>query len=112
MDLTIIMQLVLSVTAAAVGASIYAVLWWSINNQTDPETWDMPKFGATVLLGAILGILGWYNGIPVTMATIGPLIAGYVFILPVLEKVIKFVIRQFYGVTPATYRSVRAGFKR
>jgi hypothetical protein len=101
MDYAMLMELALSLIVAMFGAAIYSLVWWAMNNQTDPQMWDMTKLYATMALGAVLGALGWYHSIPVTMETIGPLILAYVFLLPMIEKIIKFIFRAFTGPAPA-----------
>ena len=93
MDFMTVLMLAEAMLVAAIGAAIYSVIWYAKNNQTDPATWDLSQFVSTVILGALIGGIGWAYGIVVTIDNIGVLIAGYAFLMPMIETFVKIIIR-------------------
>ena len=85
-----------SIILAAVAGALYGVLFYVKAQQKSGEDFDYWKFGATVLLSAIIGVVMGAAGLPVTQATVELQIAAYVGYVVVLETLMKVTWRQLY----------------
>jgi len=74
----------------------YGVLFYVKAQQSSGEEFDYWKFGATVLLAAIIGVAMGLGGMPVTQATLEVQLAAYVGYVVVLETVLKLIWRKAF----------------
>ena len=85
-----------AITLAAIAGAGYGVLFYVKARQSSEEEFDYWKFGATVLLAALIGIAMGTAGMPVTQATVEVQIAAYVGYIVVLETTLKLIWRKLY----------------
>ncbi len=81
---------------AAIAGAGYGVLFFVKANQNSGEEFNYWRFGATVLLAAIIGIAMGATGMPVTQATVEVQVAAYVGYVVVLETLLKVIWRKLY----------------
>lgn len=86
-----------AIILAAIAGAVYGVLFYIKAQQNSGEDFDNTKFGATVLLAAIIGVAMSATGMPVTQATLEVQIAAYVGYVVVLETVLKLIWRKLYS---------------
>jgi len=85
-----------AIILATLAGAGYGVLFYVKAQQSSGETFDYWKFGATVLLAALIGTAMGVSGMPVTQATVEVQIAAYVGYVVVLETVLKLIWRTVY----------------
>ena len=101
MTVVVFLQILVAVVIAAMGSAIASIVWYAYQNQTDPESWDMNKFAATVILGMMVGVVQYLTtGVMVTYETIGPLIMAYAFAIPFVQMVIVYIVRVVTNYIP------------
>lgn len=76
---------------AILTAVIYAVIGYakSVN-----EDFSFSKFGATIVLGLIIGIIMYSSGIPITEANVAEQFVAYGGLLYVVENILKALYRR------------------
>ena len=83
----------------SVGASVlYSLLWYSrqVVDPTKPTpAYDFWKLGATIVVGAVVGIIAIISGVEVTQVGIESQLLAYGFVIAVIEQVGKAFYRNF-----------------
>ena len=87
-----------SVIVAVAAASLYSLLWFS--RQVVDPTKETPKFdpwkmGATLVIGACIGLVSVITGIEISQAGIEAQLTSYGFLVAVVEQVGKALYRNF-----------------
>ena len=59
------------------------------------EEFDVTKFGATILVGALVGVVLYVKGAAITESSVTEQFAAYAGIVVIVENVIKAVMRWF-----------------
>ena len=85
-----------SIVLAMLAGAGYGVLFYVKAQQSSGEEFNYGKFGATVLLAAIIGIAMGAAGMPVTHVTLDLQLAAYIGYIVVLENVLKLIWRKLY----------------
>ena len=85
-----------TIVLAVLAGAVYGGLFYFKAQQKTGEELDYKKFGATVLLAAIIGGVMGAAGMPVTQVTVEVQFAAYVGYVVVLENVLKLVWRKIY----------------
>ena len=85
-----------TIVMALLAGAGYGVLFYVKAQQGSGEKFDYWKFGATVLLAALIGAAMGIGGMPVTQATLDLQLAAYIGYVVVLETVLKLIWRQLY----------------
>lgn len=85
-----------SIFLAMLAGAGYGVLFYVKAQQSSGEEFNYGKFGATVLLAAIIGIAMGAVGMPVTHVTLDLQLAAYIGYIVVLENVLKLIWRKLY----------------
>ncbi len=80
------------------GALIYSLLWYS--RQVIDPTKETPKFdpwkmGATLVIGACIGLVSVITGIEISQAGIEAQLTSYGFLIAAVEQVGKALYRNF-----------------
>ncbi|RKY68967.1 MAG: hypothetical protein DRQ24_11225 [Candidatus Latescibacterota bacterium] len=81
-----------TILIAIVAAAIFASAGYLKSSGT--ENFDATKFSATVLVGAIVGVVMYFGGVPVTEANVIEQLAAYAGIVAVVENILKAIIRR------------------
>jgi len=81
-----------TILIAIVAAAIFASAGYLKSSGT--ENFDATKFSATVLVGAIVGAVMYFGGVPVTEAGVAEQLAAYAGIVAVVENVLKAFLRR------------------
>ena len=77
---------------AIFAAVLYSLIWWASKNidPTKPsENFDFLSLGATVLIGAGVGIAATFTGSPITQLNIETQLVAYGSVIAVLERILK-----------------------
>lgn len=82
----------LTAAEGAAYAAVYAALWYARRRQHENEDFDPAKFGATVVLGAALGVAMALAGDPLSQADIEAKLVVYAGLLTVLTPIIRMVL--------------------
>jgi len=82
---------------AALAGALYGGLFYLKAQQDSGEDFDISKFGATVLLAAIIGFAMGVAGMPVTQVNVEVQIGAYVGYVVILETVLKLIWRRLYS---------------
>ena len=85
-----------TIVLAMLAGAGYGVLFFVKAQQNSGEEFDYWKFGATVLLAAIIGVAMGAVGMPVTQVALEVQLAAYVGYVVVLETVLKLIWRKIY----------------
>ena len=85
-----------AIVLAMLAGAGYGVLFFVKAQQNSGEEFDYWKFGATVLLAAIIGVAMGAVGMPVTQVALEVQLAAYVGYVVVLETVLKLIWRKIY----------------
>jgi len=85
-----------AIILATLAGAGYGVLFFVKAQQNSGEEFDYWKFGATVLLAAIIGVAMGAVGMPVTQVALEVQLAAYVGYVVVLETVLKLIWRKIY----------------
>ena len=85
-----------TIVLAMIAGAGYGVLFFVKAQQNSGEEFDYWKFGATVLLAAIIGVAMGAVGMPVTQVALELQLAAYVGYVVVLETVLKLIWRKIY----------------
>jgi hypothetical protein len=97
-DATLVSQLLVAV----VGAAVYALVFYAKNNAVDIDNFDWGKFGATLLVGAIIGGVNFaFGGILPTSGGVESALVLYAGATALVETVIKAIWRRINPPTPA-----------
>ena len=83
----------ITILIAVLAAAIFASAGYLKSSGT--EDFDATKFSATVLVGAIIGAIMYFGGVPVTEAGVLEQLAAYAGIVAVVENILKAIIRRF-----------------
>jgi hypothetical protein len=75
-----------------VGATIYAVAAYF--RETPLEKFDPIKFGSTIAVGALIGVVAVNSGIPITEQWVGTQIVAYAGVTAIVENVLKSIFRR------------------
>ncbi len=86
-----------AIIMAALAGGLYGGLFFIKARQSSGADFDYGKFGATVLLAALIGIALGATGMPVTHATVEVQLAAYVGYVVVLETILKLIWRKLYA---------------
>ena len=86
------------VIVAVAAALLYSLLWFS--RQVVDPTKETPKFdpwkmGATLVIGACIGLVSVISGIEITQAGIEAQLTSYGFLIAAVEQVGKALYRNF-----------------
>jgi len=87
---------VYAIILAMIAGAGYGVLFYVKAHQNSGEEFDYWKFGATVLLAALIGVAMGAAGMPVTQASLEVQLAAYVGYVVVLETVLKLIWRNVF----------------
>ena len=82
----------ITILIAVLAAAIFASAGYLKSSGT--ENFDATKFSATVLVGAIVGAVMYFGGVPVTEAGVAEQLAAYAGIVAVVENVLKAFLRR------------------
>lgn len=90
-----------SVIVAVAAALLYSLLWFS--RQVVDPTKETPKFdpwkmGATLVIGACIGLVSVISGIEITQAGIEAQLTSYGFLVAVVEQVGRAIYRNLTQV--------------
>jgi len=85
-----------AIILATLAGAGYGVLFYVKAQQNSGEEFDYWKFGATVLLAALIGVAMGAAGMPVTQTTLEVQLAAYIGYVVVLETVLKLIWRKIY----------------
>ncbi len=85
-----------TIVLAMLAGAGYGILFFVKAQQNSGEEFDYWKFGATVLLSAIIGVAMGAVGMPVTQVALEVQLAAYVGYVVVLETVLKLIWRKIY----------------
>ncbi len=90
-----------SVIVAVAAALLYSLLWFS--RQVVDPTKETPKFdpwkmGATLVVGACIGLVSVISGIEISQAGIEAQLTSYGFLVAVVEQVGKAIYRNLTQV--------------
>lgn len=85
-----------SIVLAVLAGAVYGGLFYFKAQQNSGEEFDYGKFGATILLAAIIGLAMGAMGMPVTQATLEVQLVAYVGYVVVLETVLKLIWGKLY----------------
>lgn len=85
-----------AIILAMIAGAGYGVLFYVKAQQNSGEEFNYEKFGATVLLAAIIGLAMGVAGMPVTQVTLEVQLAAYVGYVVVLETILKLIWRKLY----------------
>jgi len=78
----------------AVVAAIVFALSGYLKSAKDEE-FDATKFAATILVGALVGVVLYVKGAPITEEAVATQFAAYAGIVVILENALKAVVRWF-----------------
>ena len=78
----------------AVVAAIVFALSGYLKSAKDEE-FDATKFGATILVGALVGVVLYVKGAAITEEAVATQFAAYAGIVVILENALKTVVRWF-----------------
>jgi len=85
-----------AIVLASLSGALYGILFYVKARQNSGEEFNYWKFGATVMLAAIIGGAMGATGMPITQATLEVQLAAYVGYVAVLETVLKLIWRQLH----------------
>ena len=85
-----------TIIMAMIASAGYGVLFYVKAQQSSGEAFNYGKFGATLLLAALIGIAMGATGMPVTQVTVEVQFAAYVGYVVVLENLLKLLWRKLY----------------
>lgn len=91
-------SLLVALLQGAIGGAAYGFLTYAKNRekqQTDKEQFDPRKLGATVILGAGIGITNALAGNPLTLETVSMTIAAHSGAVVLIENFLKWVGRWY-----------------
>ena len=77
---------------AVVSAALYALVGYAKSVGEEP---DLAKAGATMILGAVIGVLMAASGIDVTQINVTEQMVIYVGLVAVIENAIKAIVRRY-----------------
>lgn len=80
-------------------AAVYALAFYLKRYQEDGVAFDFVKFGSTLILGLVIGVVSVYSGIGVSSETVIAQFAAYAGFTAVIESVIKMLWRAISGNT-------------
>lgn len=86
-----------AILVAVVVSAGYALLGYAKNVGTD---FDLEKYGATVILGTIIGVILYSSGTPITEAVVVELMAVHVGLLCIIENGLKALYRRVRPFLP------------
>jgi len=81
-----------TVLIAVFSAALYALLGYLKSVEEEP---DITKAGATMILGALIGVLLATSGIDVTQINVMEQMTIYIGLVAVIENVLKALVRRF-----------------
>ncbi len=84
-----------TVGIAILSALIYSVVFYAKHyfKPGKPEPFDPTKLGATLLVGAVLGVIFYAGGVGITAEAVEMQLIAYAGIVALVESVLKLVYR-------------------
>ena len=85
----------ITVAYAILSALIYSVIFYGKHHfkPDKPETFDPVKLGATLVIGAIIGIVFYIGSVPITAEAVEIQLFAYAGIVALAETILKIVWR-------------------
>ena len=90
-----------SVIVAVAAALLYSLLWFSrqvVDPTKETPQFDPWKMGATLVIGACIGLVSVISGIEITQAGIEAQLTSYGFLVAVVEQVGRAIYRNLTQV--------------
>jgi len=80
---------------AILAAIVYSVIFYGKKHfkPDNPDSFDMVKFTATVIIGAIIGIVFYVGGLPPTAEAVEIQLGAYAGIVALTETILKTIYR-------------------
>lgn len=80
---------------AVLAALIYSVVFFAKHHfkPGKPESFDPAKLGATLIVGAVIGVIFYAGGVPITAEAIEIQLGIYISIVALVENVLKIIVR-------------------
>jgi len=89
------MEAPVTIGYAILAAAIYSVIFYAKHHfkPGEPESFNPAKLGATVIIGAIIGIVFYVGGLPPTAEAVEIQLGAYAGIVALTETILKLIYR-------------------